>query len=152
MYNTNIEQEEIIGVYHDKKHDTKNSVCYFYRTISKSEYRRFSRGETINNLEAAFVISDKKFAGVEKQQWKLEDTDTLYADRIKISELASKAIYNAIYDFLVINTNERGAKNLRVKIETDALLTTVLLMEESFLFVGQEDGFSFFEINVENYE
>ena len=99
-----------------------------------------------------FVISDKKFAGVEKQQWKLEKTDTLYVDRIKISKLASKAIYYAIYDFLVINTNERGAKNLRVKIETDALLTTVLLMEESYLFVGQEDGFSFFEINVENYE
>lgn len=64
----------------------------------------------------------------------------------------------ALYDFLIINTQEMGGKTLRVKIE-DRKLIKYFSESEGYVLVGKEKSgivgkvkAAYFEVDAENFE
>lgn len=164
MNKISLDKEEIVGVYHDKKNG-----AYYFEVISAAEYEQFEKQESLSNLEAVFAISPKPFDEAETQAWELPDDSVLYVDRVQIepsicndtvlesSVLLETVIYDVLYDFLAINTYERGAKTLRAKIENDkgqvGYLVERLINDEDYMYtyIGEENNMSFFEVNAEDF-
>ena len=145
----------IVGVFRFKGEE---SLSYMHDIIGEEEYDNLTSRYPDRKLEAAFRLSETPLDNAERQSWTLSKGKILYASDIKVSESAHSVIYDVLYDFLIINTQEMGGKILRVKME-DRKLIKYFSKAEGYLLVGKEKSgivgkvkAAYFEADVENFE
>lgn len=145
----------IVGVFRFKGEE---SLSYMHDIIGEEEYDNLTSRYPDRKLEAAFRLSETPLDNAERQSWTLSKGKILYASDIKVSESAHSVIYDVLYDFLIINTQEMGGKILRVKME-DRKLIKYFSKAEDYLLVGKEKSgivgkvkAAYFEADVENFE
>lgn len=145
----------IVGVFRFKGEE---SISYMHDIIGEEEYDNLTSRYPDRKLEAAFRLSETPLDNAEGQSWTLSKGKILYASDIIVSESAHSVIYDVLYDFLIINTQEMGGKILRVKME-DRKLIKYFSEAEDYLLAGKEKSgivgkvkAAYFEVDAENFE
>ena len=115
-----------------------------YGIVSKGGLR-----SRISRVKAAFKLSPEPFDGADRIEWALDGGSVGYVDGIVISPNATSIICDVLHDFMVISCMERGFEVMRLK---DAVLADYLSEEEDYRLCGKAGRYSYFEVDVKNFE
>lgn len=103
----------------------------------------------ISRIKAAFKLSSEPFDGADRIEWALDGGSVGYVDGIVISPNATSIICDVLHDFMMISCMERGFEVMRLK---DAVLADYLSEEEDYRLCGKAGRYSYFEVDVKNFE
>ena len=136
----------------------EETKTYSYRKIPQ-EYKDFMTGKFSNPdnpLEAVFIVSDNGFENLQDVDgicWQLTAFPILYIDTIIINPTTeTRLIYDVISDLIIEEAICKQAKTLRVGMKKSSKITDVLLNDERYIWMGEDDEYSFFEVDVEKEE
>ena len=174
VYPTGVE-EVYIGVFHEENDDKKHTT-YTFGAISQADYvaypnlkkqdtqrekeqmssqkKLFRLEKEIYLFESVFRIAKHPFPAAVNLPWELEGQAVVYIDGIKIAEefaRKNRTIYDVLYDFMAIASQEVGAEVMRVRVKGYPELVEKLLDSEAYILIGYNDGFCF-EVDVEHFE
>lgn len=105
-------------------------------------------------FESVFRIAKHPFPGAADLPWKLDGQAVVYIYGIKIAEefaQKNRTIYDVLHDFMVIASQEVGAKVMRVRVKGYPELVKNLQDAGAYTFIGYNDGFCF-EVDVKYFE
>lgn len=114
--------------------------------ITAKVYGSMSEGglhSPVSRIKAAFKLSS------EPLEWTLDGGSVAYVEGIVMSRDASIVIFDVLHDFMVISCMERGFEVMRLK---DAVLADYLSEEEDYRLCGKAGRYSYFEVDVKNFE
>lgn len=142
-------ESEYVGVRRnrDGSFTPQRITAKVYGILSERGLR--SRISRISRIKAAFKLSSEPFDGADRIEWALDGGSVGYVDGIVISPNATSIICDVLHDFMVISCMERGFEVMRLK---DAVLADYLSEEEDYRLCGKAGRYSYFEVDVKNFE
>ena len=115
-----------------------------YGIVSKGGLR-----SRISRVKAAFKLSPEPFDGSDRIEWTLDGGNVGYVEGVVISPDAPPVISDVLHDFMDIGSMEHGYEVMRLK---DSVLAAYLSTEKAYRLCGEADGYSYFEVDVKNFE
>lgn len=103
----------------------------------------------VSRIKAAFKLSSEPFDGADRIEWALDGGSVAYVEGIVMLRDAPVVIFDVLHDFMVISCMERGFEVMRLK---DAVLADYLSEEEDYRLCGKAGRYSYFEVDVKNFE
>lgn len=103
----------------------------------------------ISRIKAAFKLSSEPFDGAGRIEWTLGGGSVGYVEGVVISPGAPPVISDVLHDFMAIGSMEHGYEVMRLK---NSVLAAYLSTEKAYRLCGEADGYSYFEVDVKNFE